>query len=317
MNKLKMVFTDAGAVTTDISSLDVFKEFGKIEVYNNLTSEQIVEKAPDTDMILCSKTRVTREVIDKLPNLKFIGLLATGYNNIDLEAASERNIVVCNAGEYSTNAVAQHVFAFILHIANKVADYNNEVKRGDWEESETFCMLNHTTMELSGKTLGIFGYGSIGKRVGEIGKAFGMDVIATSRAKKNTDVEYVEFDELLKRSDFITVHCPLTPQTENIFNENAFSKCKKGCIFINTSRGGTVDEKALYNALTDGTLAGAAVDVLKSEPMEKGCKLRDLPNIIITPHIAWSPNETQRRLIDIVYDNVKGYLSGDIRNKVN
>lgn len=317
MSNFKMVFTDAGAVTTDISSLDVFKEFGTIEVYNNLTSEQIVEKAPDADMILCSKTKVTREVINKLPNLKFIGLLATGYNNIDLEAASERNIVVCNAGEYSTGAVAQHVFALILHIANKVADYNSEVKRGDWEESETFCMLNYTTMELSNKTLGIFGYGSIGKRVGEIAKAFGMKVIATSRTKKDSDVEYVEFEELLRRSDFITVHCPLTPQTENIFNESAFSKCKKGCIFINTSRGGTVDEEALYNALTNGTLGGAAVDVLKSEPMEKGCKLRDLPNIIITPHIAWSPIETQHRLIDIVYENVKGFLSGQIKNKVN
>lgn len=317
MSNFKMVFTDAGAVTTDISSLDVFKEFGTIDVYNNLTSEQIVEKAPDADMILCSKTKVTREVINKLPNLKFIGLLATGYNNIDLEAASERNIVVCNAGGYSTNAVAQHVFALILHIANKVADYNAEVKRGDWEESETFCMLNHTTMELSNKTLGIFGYGSIGKRVGEIAKGFGMKVIATSRTKKDSDVEYVEFEELLRRSDFISVHCPLTPQTENIFNENAFSKCKKGCIFINTSRGGTVDEEALYNALTDGTLSFALVDVLNSEPMEKGCKLRDLPNIIITPHIAWSMIETQHRLIDIVYENVKGFLCGEIKNKVN
>lgn len=318
MNRMKIVFTDTKTVTSgDSTLLDRFKDFGEVVMFDNLDSSLVASYASDADILVCNKTVITADTISKMPNLKLITLLATGYNNIDIKAASERGITVCNAGEYSTSSVAQQVFAYMLYYTNNVASFDKRVKDGKWENSDIFCILDNSMQELEGKTIGIFGFGSIGRRVARIAKAFGMNVIATTRTIKDNDVEYVEFDELLTRSDFITVHCPLTDDTKEVFNKQAFEKCKSNCIFINTSRGGTVNEEALADALNSGKIAGAAVDVLQKEPMAGDCPLKNAKNIIFTPHVAWAPVETRERLINIVYNNIKGFIEGKIVNKVN
>ena len=317
MKKYKIVFTDAQTINGNEDNLKQFCDFGEIKLYNNLTSAQITEYEPDAEIIVANKTLITADVINNMPHLKLITILATGYNNVDTATAAKRGIPVCNAGQYSTDSVAQHVFSFILNHTNRVGEFDKRVKNGDWEKSEVFCLLDDRMTELKGKTLGIFGYGSIGRKVGEIACAFGMNVIVTTRTKRDDGTHYVSFDELLEKSDFITVHCPLTPQTKKIFNAGAFAKCKSNCMFINTSRGGTVDEQALADALNSGKIAAAAVDVLEKEPMSGSCPLKTAKNITFTPHVAWAAKETRQRLVDIVYKNIEGFVNGNVINKVN
>ena len=244
-------------------------------------------------------------------------MFATGYNNIDIEYARKNNITVCNAPGYSTEAVAQHTIAFILAILDRVGEYNETVKQGDWIKSRTFSYFPLPLSELSNKTIGIVGYGAIGRQVAKIAKAFNMKVLVNNRSKENDDsVTQVSFDELLKNSDVVTLHCPLNKDSENIMNADAFNKMKDGAIFVNTARGGMVDEVALKNALESGKLLGAGVDVLRQEPMDKDCPLYNVKNCYITPHIAWAGKETRLRLLDIVYDNIKGYLEGKPVNTV-
>ncbi len=317
MNKYKIVFTDTQTINGNEENLKQFREFGDIRLYSNLTSDEVIKYESDADIIVSNKTQITADVINNMTNLKLITVLATGYNNIDTVAASARGIPVCNAGEYSTMSVAQHVFSFILNRTNKVSEFDSRVKAGEWEKSDVFCLLDDRMTELCGKTMGIFGYGSIGHRVAEIAKAFGMNVIVTTRTQRDENVEYVSFDELLARSDYISVHCPLTDATKEIFNAEAFDKCKKTCMFINTSRGGTVNERALADALNNGIIAAAAVDVLAYEPMREDCPLKTAKNITFTPHVAWAAAETRERLVNIVYRNIEGFVNGNIINKVN
>lgn len=308
---MKIVITDASTVTGGDLSFDIFKKFGELFVYDLSTNEETKERIRDADIVLCNKTSMTRDVLESAQNLKYIGLFATGFNNVDLDYTNKKGITVCNVPGYSTEAVAQHTFALILEVISRVSDYNKTVKDGDWVKSKTFSYFPIPIFELSGKTIGIIGLGSIGIRVAEIAKAFGMNVIFYNRSNKNIDgMTQVDFDTLLKESDIVTLHCPLNSQSDSIMNKDAFAKMKDNSIFINTARGGLVDEYALKEALLCGKLLGAGLDVLRKEPMDENCPLINIDNCIITPHIAWASLETRRRLLKIVVDNIEKYLNG-------
>ncbi len=315
---MKILLTDSDTVKSNGDlSLEVFKRFGTVAEYPCIGREELLNEIADTDIILCNKTVIDREVFKKANSLKYIGLFATGYNNIDTECAKERGITVCNAGTYSENAVAQQVFGYILHHYTAISRYDEFVKNGGWINSKIFAPLVFPSDEICGKTLGIIGYGSIGKAVKRIADAFGMKpMVYTRTVREDGETRFVSFDELLANSDIVTVHCPLNAQSENMMNGETFSKMKDGAFFINTSRGGVLDENALFDALESGKLSGAAVDVLRTEPMSADCLLINAKNIIITPHTAWAPLTTRRRLLDIVVSNIQAFLNGTPQNKV-
>lgn len=313
---MKIVILDADTVTSGDVSLERFSDFGDLKIYGLTDKSEVKDRIKDADIVITNKNQLNAENLEGT-KVKYIGLFATGYNNIDTEYTKKHGITVCNAPGYSTEAVAQHTIAFILAILDRVGEYNETVKQGDWIKSRTFSYFPLPLSELSGKTIGIVGYGSIGRRVGDIAKAFNMRVLVNNRSKVNDDtVTQVPFDELLEKSDIVTLHCPLNKDSENIMNEKSFSKMKDGAIFVNTARGGMVDEIALRNALTSGKLLGAGIDVLRQEPMDKDCPLYNAPNCYITPHIAWAGKETRLRLLDIVYDNIKAFLDGKPENTV-
>lgn len=316
-NTLNIVIMDYKTVTSGDVSLKVFEDFGKVS-YLPLTSvPNIAEAIKDADVVLCNKTPMTAENMSGAKNLKFIGLFATGYNNIDLDYTNSHGITVCNAGSYSTSAVVQHTFALLLEMTNCVARYNSFTQKNGWCESETFSPFIYDIMELSGKTIGIVGYGSIGKAVANVARSFGMNVIVNTRTIKEDGItNFVSFEELLRESDIISLHCPLNKQSEKLFDDKAFSKMKHGAYFINTARGGIVDEEALANSLKSGHLAGAAVDTISIEPMEDDCVLKNAPNLLITPHVAWAAKETRERLVEIVHNNLKSFLEGNPINVV-
>ena len=315
---MKLLLTDCATLKAhgDLS-LDTFKQFGEVVEYENITRAELLTEAADTDIILCNKTVIDKEVFDSAPKLKYIGLFATGYNNIDTQYAAKKGITVCNAGGYSTNAVAQQVMGYILMHYTKIPKYDAFVKSGGWKKSEVFSPLVFSTEEVFGKTLGIVGYGSIGKAVERAAKGLGINVLVYTRTiRENGETKFVDFDTLLSQSDIISLHCPLNEQSADMMNKEAFNKCKDGAFFINTSRGGTVDEDALFDALYTGKLSGAAVDVLRSEPQTEKSQLEKAPNIIITPHTAWAPLATRKRLLGIVEDNIKAFLAGKPQNKI-
>ena len=318
---MKIVLLDAATVTNGDIDLSVFLKLGNLTIYDITAPDKVAERKEEAEAVICNKALITRDAIYSAKHLRYVGLFATGYNNIDICAARELGITVCNAGSYSTNSVAQHVFAFILNYASKVAEYNSFVAQGNWINSRSFSPFVYDTTELFGKTIGIFGFGSIGKAVAEIARSFGMNVIASTRTpctdNRYSYVRFVDFQELLSSSDFLTVHCPLTDRTACLFDSKAFSAMKKGCYFINTSRGGVLDENALLDALESSHLAGAAIDVLTEEPMRRDCPLYGAPNITITPHVAWAPYETRKRLIDIVFGNLRNFISGTPTNVVS
>ena len=316
--KLNIVLTDCATVSSGDLDLSVLEAFGNVTYYPETAPEQTAERIKDADVVIINKTVIGKNEIEAAKHLKLVALFATGYNNVDTSYARSKGITVCNAGSYSTSAVAQQVFAYVLNHASKISAYDADVKNGDWIRSRLFCFFSRPTCELEGKTLGIFGFGAIGKRVAEIAKAFNMRVISCTRTKKEAEgVTFVDMDTLLSESDFLTVHCPLNDQTKEIFDQKAFSKMKKGAYFINTARGGVINEQALFNALESEHLAGAAIDVLTSEPMREDCVLFKAKNITITPHIAWAPIETRQRLLSIVSDNLKAFIDGDPKNVVN
>ena len=315
---LNIVLTDCNTVTSGDLDLSVLEKFGKVTYYGESLPEQIPERIKDADIVILNKTVLGKKELEGAKNLKLIALFATGYNNIDTVYARERGITVCNAGSYSTSAVAQQVFGFILANATKIAEYDRDVKDGKWIESRLFCFFSRPACELQGKTLGIFGYGAIGRRVAEIARAFEMKVIATKRTPVEDDiVTFVDFDTLLRESDYLSVNYPLNDGTREIFNAEAFAKMKKGAYFINTARGGVIVEQDLVAALKSGHLSGAAVDVLTVEPMRADCPLLNAPNITFTPHVAWAPIETRTRLLSIVMDNIENFLGGTPKNVVN
>ena len=316
--KYNIVLTDYKTVDAGDLDLTVLEQYGNVTYYGETAPEQVAERIKDADIIILNKTVIGKAEIDAAPNLKMIALFATGYNNIDVAYARERGIDVCNAGTYSTSAVAQQVFAYILAHASRVTEYDADVKNGDWIRSRLFCFFSRPTSEIEGKTLGIFGFGTIGSKIADIALAFGMRVIATTRSKKKYNgVEFVDFDTLLAESDYLSVNCPLNAQTAEIFDAEAFAKMKDGLYFINTARGGVIVEDALAKALNSGKLSGAAIDVLTVEPMRSDCPLLSAKNITITPHVAWAPLQTRIRLLSIVASNVKAFIDGKPTNVVN
>lgn len=315
---MKILITDSASLKSggDLST-EVLEKYGEISEFDNIDRNTLLKEVTDKDIIFCNKTVIDREVIDRAAKLKFIGVFATGYNNIDTEYAKEKGIAVCNAGSYSTNAVAQQVIAYILIHYTQIPKYNEFVKDGGWKRSKIFSPLVFGTDEVAGKTLGIVGYGNIGKAVETAAKGLGMNVIVYTRTvRPNGSTRFVSFDELLANSDVITLHCPLNRESADMMNKEAFAKCRDGAFFINTSRGGTVDEAALYDALCSGKLSGAAVDVLKEEPMAEDCVLFGAPNIIITPHTSWAPLTTRKRLLGIACENLDAFLNGGIKNRI-
>lgn len=298
-------------------SLEAYKQFGEVVFYHTTKQSQVIERIGDADIILLNKLIIDKEVIDACKNLKYIGLFATGFNTIDVRYAAEKGITVCNAGSYSTNAVAQHTMALILNHFNQIVNYHNAVQAGVWEKSELTTLYDFPTDELCGKTLGIIGYGHIGQRVAKIAKAFEMQVIVYTRTPKNDkEVDFVSFDELLGRSDIISLHCPLTDESRLMMDEEAFKKCKKGALLVNTARGGLVDEPALKQAVEFGQLSGAALDAITVEPM-RNCVLKGVEGIVITPHAAWAPMSTRIKLLEITVDCIKGWIKGSPINVVS
>lgn len=315
---MKLLLTDCATLRSNgYLPLDSLKRFGYIFEYENITRAKLLKEAADADIILCNKTVIDKEVLDAAKSLKYIGLFATGYNNIDIEYAKQKGVTVCNAGSYSTDAVTQQVIGYILMHYTAIPEYNEFVKNGGWKKSAVFSPLVFFSDEVAGKTLGIVGYGSIGKSVEKAAKGLGMNVIVYTRTvRENGETRFTDLDTLLKESDIVTLHCPLNAQSADMMNAEAFAKMKDGAFFINTSRGGTVDENALYDALSSGKLSGAAVDVLKKEPMSKDCPLDKAPNLIITPHTAWAPLTTRKRLLGIVESNIEAFLKGVPQNKI-
>ncbi len=316
---MKILITDSGTLQSngDIS-LDIFSELGEVLDPQKMTQDELLSEVKTVDAVICNKTVIDEEVMYNAPNLKYIGTFATGYNNIDLTAANLHGITVCNAPGYSTNAVAQQVMAYILSYYTKISEYGEFVKNGGWKNSESFSPFVFPTDELAGKTLGIVGFGSIGSKVAKMAKAFDMNVLVYTRTPKDcSEVSFVSFETLLSESDIVSLHCPLNDETADLMNKDTFGKMKNGAYFINTSRGGTVDEIALLDALKSGKLAGAAVDVIKTEPMSRDCILSDAPNLLITPHSAWAPYSTRQRVVHLAADNLKAFLAGKPVNVVN
>ena len=314
---MRIVVTDAATVVGGGVDLDFLSAFGEVTAYDLTPDNLLIPRLQGADAVICNKTRITAAVMEACPTVKYIGLFATGYNNIDTDYAAAHGVTVCNVPGYSTEAVAQHTFAFILALTDRVHEYNATVAQGDWIRSRTFSYFPIPLMELCGKTIGIVGYGAIGRRVGDMARAFGMKVLVHGRRPiPDSDVEQVPFEELLRRSDVVTLHCPLNRDSEGMMNAAAFAAMKEGAIFVNTARGGLVDEWALRAALDSGHLLGAGIDVLQVEPMTADCPLYGAPNCILTPHIAWAGLETRHRLMGVVADNLRHYLAGDAINRV-
>lgn len=314
---MNIVVTDADTIVGDGVTLDCLQSLGDVTVYGLTSPEELPARIAEADIVLSNKLAMTAEAMAAAPNLKFIGVFATGYNNVDLAYARAHGITVCNVPGYSTDAVAQHTFALILALYNRVADYNATVVAGDWVRSRTFSYFPLPITELAGKTIGIVGYGAIGRRVADIAKAFGMAVlVVTRRPCGDPTVEQVSPDDLLARADIVTLHCPLNEQSAGMMDAAAFARMKEGALFINTARGPLVDEAALREALDSGHLGGAGLDVLCHEPMAADCPLLGAPRCLITPHVAWAGRETRERLVAQVADNVRAFLNGTPINAV-
>lgn len=315
---MKIVLLEEKTVSQGDVSLDEFDTLGDVRRYPLTPADKIIEYVADAEAAICNKTVFTREIMESCSNLKYIGLSATGYNNIDIKAATELGITVCNVPAYSTNAVAQQVFSYVLHFASRTADYNADVHDGGWVRSETFSYFTIPTFELAGLTMGIIGFGSIGAAVAKIAQSFGMKVIASTRTPKSAEgVEFVSTEEVFKCADFITVHCPLTEATQGLVNLEKLKMCKPSAYIINTARGPVVNEADLAFALNNDIIAGAGVDVVSVEPMQADNPLLDAKNCVITPHVAWAPVQTRQRVVSIAADNLRKFIGGTPQNTVN
>lgn len=318
---MKIVILDGFALNPGDLDWSPLSRFGEVTVYERTGSEEeAIQRIGNAQIVLTNKVPITAAIMDACPSVKLICEQATGYNNIDITAAAKRGITVCNVPSYSTDSVAQLTFALLLEICHNVGLHNQQVHKGAWCDSPDFCFWSSPLTELSGKTLGIVGLGSIGQAVARIGKAFGMRILAFSRTQRPECAdfaEYVSLDQLLAQSDVVSLHCPLFPETAEMINETSIGKMKDGAILLNTSRGGLVNEAALAGALRSGKLRAAAVDVVSSEPMTRDNPLLTAPNCYITPHIAWAPLEARIRLMNTLEENIRAWLNGAPQNVVN
>lgn len=315
----KIVVLDGYAMNPGDLSFAGLEALGDCTVYDFTRPEEVIPRAQDAEMVLTNKTRLTAEMIAAMPKLEYIGVLATGYNNVDIEAARQRGIVVANVPAYSTASVAQLAFAHILNITMQVQHHSEKVHKGRWMRNRDFCFWDNTLIELEGKTIGLVGFGNTGQATAAIALGFGMKVLAytsKSQDKLPEGVCSVSLDELFSSSDIVSLHCPLTPETRGLVNAERIAQMKSTAILINTSRGPVVDERALADALNAGRLYAAGVDVLSSEPPKADNPLLTAKNCYITPHIAWATKEARERLMAITTENVQAFLAGHPINDV-
>lgn len=318
---MKIVVLDGYTLNPGDLSWDGFDQLGSLQVYDRTFDENLLERAKGVQVLLTNKTPLDRVVFEQLPELKYVGVLATGYNVVDLEAARQHEVIVTNVPTYGTNSVAQMTFALLLELCQRVQRHSNSVKDGDWARSSDFCYSNYPLVELAGKTMGIIGFGDIGSKVADIATAFGMEILASDRTQtgqsKRNNFAWVEIPELLEQSDVVSMHCPLNSETRELINKRNLRKMKKTAFLINTSRGPIIAEADLAAALNEGTIAGAALDVLVQEPPSHDNPLYDARNCIITPHIAWATMEARSRLMNIAVKNLEAFLNGKEVNVVN
>ena len=314
---MKIVILDGFTANPGDLSWAELEALGQVTVYERTLPSETVARAAEADMVLTNKVVVSKEVMDQLPHLKYIGVLATGYNVVDIEAAHQRGIIVTNVPAYSTESVAQMVFAHLLTVTNRTEHYAQENRQGRWSRNADFCYWDFSHMELAGKTFGIVGLGNIGRCVAEIALAFGMKVKAvSSKTTLPAGIEKVSLEALLATADVLSLHCPLTDSTRHLINADTLAKMKSSAILINTGRGPLIDDQAVADALADGRLAAFCADVLTQEPPQADNPLLKLPNAFITPHIAWASKEARVRLIQVATNNVRAFLSGTPQNVV-
>lgn len=318
---MKMVVLDGYTENPGDLSWDCLREFGELTVYDRTGSEdEVIARIGEAEVVFVNKVPITKRVLEECPNIKFISVLATGYNVIDIKAAAEKGIVVSNIPSYGTAAVAQFAIALLLEVCHHVAHHSEAVHQGRWAANPDWCFWDYPLIELQGKTMGIIGFGRIGQATGRIAKAMGMKVIAYSRSirEDGKDIaEYVDLDTLLRTSDVIALHCPLFPETEGIINKANIEKMKDGVIIINNSRGQLVVEQDLADALNSGKVCAAGLDVVSTEPIREDNPLLKAKNCLITPHISWAPKESRQRIMDMSYNNLKAFVEGKPINVVN
>ena len=317
---MKMVILDGYTLNPGDLSYEPLKELGNLVYYDRTPATLAAERIGDAEIVFTNKTLIDRDILEACPNVRYIGLFSTGYNVVDIKYAKERGIVVTNVPSYSTDAVAQHVFALILALTNRVAEHNTRVQAGDWISSKDFCFYEKLT-ELSGKIMGIIGFGNTGQTTARLANAFGMSVLVSTRTRRlipqDIRAEYAEQETVFRQSDIVSLHCPLTEETKGMVCAGTLDKMKPTALLINTSRGPVVSQTDLAEALNKGTIAGAGLDVVDVEPMTVDNPLLHAKNCIITPHIAWAALETRKRLLSTVVANVKAFLAGDPINVVN
>lgn len=319
---MKIVILDAYTLNPGDLDWSGFTELGDVTIYERtkIDDEEIIKRLEGAQIAITNKTPLSENVINALPQLQYIGVLATGYNVVDTQAAKARGIVVCNIPTYGTDAVAQFAFALLLAICHRVEDHGKSVLEGQWTAGADFCYWNHPLMELTGKTMGLIGFGRIGQATAKRAKAFGMHVLAYDEYPTDAGREiapYVDLESLLAQADVVSLHCPLTPATQEIINEQTIGKMKDGVIIINTSRGPLIHEEHLAKALNSGKVYAAGLDVVSREPILADNPLLGAKNCLITPHIAWAPIESRRRLMGIAVDNLKAFLANNPQNQVN
>lgn len=320
---MKIVILDGYSLNPGDLDWSVFSDMGETVVYDRTPvddEKEIMRRIGDSEIILTNKTPISRAILERCPAVRYVGLLSTGYNVVDVEAARERGIPVCNVPGYGTASVAQMTIALLLEICHRVGHHNQAVHAGRWSESVDYCFWDGTLIEAAGKTMGIVGFGSIGQAVGRIAEALGMTVIASGPhpwGEGERPVPYVPLEELLGRSDVVSLHCPLFPETRGLINRETIAKMKDGAILLNTGRGPLLVEQDVADALNSGKLYAAGVDVAETEPIPAASPLLTAKNCVITPHIAWAPLEARRRLMDIAAGNLRSFLSGKPVNAVN
>lgn len=316
---MKAVFLDFATMGPNLDVAPLRELLPEIEVFDNTSDDEFAARIEGAEFVFANKFRFTPDILEKAGSLRFIGLAATGVDNVDLEGAKEHGVAVANIRAYCTQSIVEHVFGVLLMLTHSLHRYNDSVRAGDWQNSEEFCMLTHPVRELSAMKLGIVGQGVLGSAVARTGEWFGMDVLVSQRPGfETTDTTRVPFNQVLEQADVLSLHCPLTEQTHGLIGENELRRMKPDAFLINTARGGLVDANALVAALENGEIAGAAVDVLEKEPPVDGNPLLDYEgdNLIVTPHIAWATNEARQNALEEMAANVKAFLDGEERNRV-
>jgi glycerate dehydrogenase len=320
---MRIVVLDGYTLNPGDISWKELENLGEVTVFDRTayTTDVILQNIANADIIFTNKTPISKEVLEKTPNLKYIGVLATGFNVVDVEAAKNKNIVVTNIPDYSSRAVAQFTIALLLELCHNIGLHNTSVKKGDWVKSNDFSYWNTPLIELEGKTIGLIGFGKIGKATAKLAQAFGLKILVNTRTVDTSlatdNLEFVSLDNVLQNSDFISLHCPLTKETEGIINATTIAKMKKSAMLLNTSRGPLINEQDLAHALNHNLIKAAAVDVVSEEPMKGNNPLLTAKNCIITPHIAWAPKEARMRLMQIAVNNLKSFLNKQPINVVN